>query len=260
MQLQDNYPGLAARGIGLAAISYDPPETLKQFASAHGITFPLLSDAGSATITRYGLLNAGATGVHAGIPHPGTLMLDSGAVVVSRSFEARFTERATAASLAARRARPATDGGTAHETDHLTLRTSTSDRVVVPGTRLALIVDVAPKPAMHVYAPEQKDYIPVSLTLDPGEAFTAHAPVFPPAETFFFKPLKETQLVYTAPFRIVQDITVALTPAVRKRANTAHAALTITGTLRYQACDDAICYLPKNVPVEWTVGLRPFGR
>jgi hypothetical protein len=31
----------------------------------------------------------------------------------------------------------------------------------------------------------------------------------------------------------------------------------IKGTLRYQACDDTICYMPKNVPVSWSIRLKP---
>jgi hypothetical protein len=113
---------------------------------------------------------------------------------------------------------------------------------------------------MHVYAPEQKDYISISLALEPDESFTARAPVFPKAEKYFFEPLKETQLVFSKPFRIVQDVTLALTPAFRERARTEGATLTIKGTLRYQACDDRVCYLPQNVPVSWTIGLRPLER
>lgn len=146
-----------------------------------------------------------------------------------------------------------------HETDHLTVRTSTANRAAAPGTRVALLVEVIPKPKMHVYAPAQQEYIPVSLTLDKSDTFTHGTPVFPPAEKYFFKPLNETQLVYSKPFRIVQDVTLAVTPTFRERARAAKAPLTITGTLRYQACDDAICYLPKNVPVRWTVGLKPQG-
>ena len=41
----------------MAAISYDPVETLAAFSRQRGITFPLLSDAGSETIKRYGILN-----------------------------------------------------------------------------------------------------------------------------------------------------------------------------------------------------------
>ena len=46
--------------MGLAAISYDPPETLAAFSQQRGITFPLLSDVGSATIKTYGILNPAA--------------------------------------------------------------------------------------------------------------------------------------------------------------------------------------------------------
>ncbi len=245
---------LKKRGLGLAAISYDAPAVLKTFAAARGITFPLLSDAGSATITRYNLLNPEATGPAAGVPYPGTFVLDARGIVTSRAFEAAYQERASAAAILARGSM-AGQGGATTETAHLAVATRVSDPRVAPGTRVALFVDVTPKPKMHVYAPEQKDVIPVSLTLEAGE-FKVHPPQFPRPEKYFFKPLDETQLVFSKPFRIVQDITVALTPAVRERAR-ATGSITVTGTLRYQACDDAICYMPQSVPVTWTIGLKP---
>jgi DsbC/DsbD-like thiol-disulfide interchange protein len=111
---------------------------------------------------------------------------------------------------------------------------------------------------MHVYAPEQPEMIPVSLSLHAADV-KIHPPRFPAPETYFFKPLNETQLVYSKPFRIVQDVTIADTAATRARAQAA-GRLTITGTLQYQACDDAICYAPVTVPVAWTLGLRPLER
>ena len=256
MQLQRTYADLQKRGIGLAAISYDPPATLKAFAEARGITFPLLSDGGSATIKAYRLLNDQATGRTAGIPHPGTFMLDRRGVVVSRSFEANYQERATAASLAG-----GADGevGTT-ETSHLTIKTTASDAVVAPGTRFALHVDIAPKPRMHVYAPDQKTYIPVALEIAANDAIAVHAPRFPASEEYLFKPLNERQRVYSRPFRIVSEVTVALTPAMRERARTAGAMLTINATLHYQACDDKVCYQPANVPLTWTLALEPLSR
>lgn len=256
--MQDSLPELKKRGLGLAAISYDAPDVLKTFADARGITFPLLSDTGSETIKRYNLLNAEARGNAAGVPYPGTLILDARGVVTSRAFEERYTERASAASLIAQSSRAAV-AGSKTETKHLVLTTSASDTRVAPGTRLSLFVDIAPRPKMHVYSPEQKDFIPVALKLDAGE-FKAHPVVFPRPEKYFFKPLKETHLVYSKPFRLVQDITVALTPAMRQRARENGASLTITGTVEYQACDDAICYLPEKLPVSWTVSLRGLER
>ena len=109
---------------------------------------------------------------------------------------------------------------------------------------------------MHVYAPQQKDYIPVAITLEPGRAFRALPPVFPKPEKYFFAPLKETQLVYSKPFRIVQEIALASPEVLRDAGLAPGSSLTISGKLRYQACDDAICYLPKDLPVTWRVTVK----
>jgi hypothetical protein len=55
--LQGRLSELRAKGLSVAAISYDPVETLAAFSRQRGITFPLLSDAGSETIRRYGIFN-----------------------------------------------------------------------------------------------------------------------------------------------------------------------------------------------------------
>ena len=129
----------------------------------------------------------------------------------------------------------------AQETAHLTIATSASAQA----GKASLVVDVTPKPTMHVYSPGQKGYIVITLTLHPDPAFTAAKAKYPAGEKLFMKILNETQLVYSKPFRITQDIRF-----VKARAG---APRTIKGTLRYQACDDKICYLPQNVPVSWTI-------
>jgi DsbC/DsbD-like thiol-disulfide interchange protein len=154
------------------------------------------------------------------------------------------------------------------ETKHLTVAPSTPTGPVAPGARVTLTLDVTPKRTMHVYAPEPKaaggartvphgvpeGFIPVSLKIDPDPAIAVGPIQFPKPERR--NVLGEDQLVYSAPFRIAQDVTVAATPAVRERARTAGGTVTVKGTLRYQACDDAICYVPVNVPVTWTVALE----
>lgn len=142
------------------------------------------------------------------------------------------------------------------ETRHLTLRTSTSAASAAPGARVTLLVEITPKPKMHVYAPEQKDVIPVTLVLAPTPEIRAGSVRFPASETYFFAPLKETQRVYSKPFRIAQEVTIADTRPVRERAS-AGATITVTGHVRYQACDETICYLPQKVPVVWTIDLGP---
>ena len=132
------------------------------------------------------------------------------------------------------------------DTPHLTISTSASVAKASSGAKVLLVVDVAPKSKMHVYAPGEKEGLPVALTVEPDPAIKAGAPQFPPAEKFFFAPLKLTQLVYSHPFRLTVPVTV-----LRPRA-----ALTIKGTLRYQACDDDVCYRLTSVPVSWTVQIQ----
>jgi hypothetical protein len=132
------------------------------------------------------------------------------------------------------------------ETRHLTV--STSSGPLARTRRVTLFAEVTPKPKMHVYSPEQKDVIPVALTIEPGDHVTPGVTRFPKPEKYFFAPIKETQFVYSKSFRLAQDVTLAAS---------ASGAVTIKGTLRYQACDDSICYVPQNVPLSWTVALKP---
>lgn len=142
------------------------------------------------------------------------------------------------------------------ETRHLTLTLSSPAAPVALGSRLTLTVEVTPRAKMHVYAPEQQDVIPVALVLEPNDSLRASPPRFPPSEEYFFAPLDETQRVYSKPFRITQDVRILDTPALRGRARSPGATITIRGTVRYQACDEAVCYLPEDIPVSWTVALH----
>ena len=95
------------------------------------------------------------------------------------------------------------------DTKHLTITTSTSAPTAAPGDRLSLYVDVSPKPKMHVYAPDQTDYIPIELKVEAASSFKPQAIQYPKAEQFYFEPLKETQRVYSKPFRITLPLVIA---------------------------------------------------
>ena len=137
----------------------------------------------------------------------------------------------------------------------LAVTLSQSALAAAPGARLSLFADVLPKPKMHVYAPEQTGgYIRIELTLDDDAAIVEGKPVFPKASDYYFEPLDETFKVFDAPFRIRQDVTIASTAALRRRA-AAGETLTLTGTLRYQACDDQVCYRPDQVKLTWNIAL-----
>lgn len=135
------------------------------------------------------------------------------------------------------------------ETAHLVVSMVAVTTSVGPGARVSLRLDVAPKPKMHVYSPEQKDYIPISLRIEKNAAIKVQPAVFPKAEKYLFKALDETQLVYSKPFQIVQPVSIA--PSAK-----AGTSVVVTGTIEYQACDESVCYRPVSVPVTWTLRVK----
>ncbi len=129
----------------------------------------------------------------------------------------------------------------------LTFTTRASAPAVHPGQTVTLFVDVTPKPKMHVYAPGAKGYLPIALVLNsPG--VRAGTLTYPPSQDLYFEPTKEHVPVYEKPFRLAQAVAVG--PDAKP------GPLIVTGVLKYQACDDAICYNPVEAPVSWTVTVK----
>jgi peroxiredoxin len=283
IDLQSRVNELKAQGYGLAAISYDGVPVLADFSIRRGITFPLLSDAGSATIKAYGILNpvpeealgpgkddpavaaevqkfvsvVRPTAAMVGIAFPGTFMLDRQGRVTSRFFEPSYIERNTVASILTKvSGLHAPVAATKISTAHLEMMAYGSDATIAAGNHFSLSVTITPHAGVHVYAPGAADYRIISLKLD-LQPFLKILPVkYPASETYFFKPLNERVPTYQKPFTLVQDI--VLDGALQSQAAyRGKESLTITGTLEYQACDDKVCFTPTAVPVSWTVALRP---
>ena len=230
----------------------------------------MLSDVGSEVIRRYDILNReispdvqiGDVRMH-GIPYPGTFVLDAAGRVVARFFEQRYQERSTASSIALRLGEPldgAAAAGTMAETRLIGARAHASDAVVAPGNRFALVVDVEPKPGMHVYAPGDHLYRVVRLRLDAPDYLRVHPLSYPPSEPYHYAPLDETVPVYQQPFRLVQEVTVPMSEETAKLAAAPDGTLVIEGTLEYQACDDEVCYIPAEAPLRWELAWRPLVR
>ena len=81
MQLQTDLKDIEAAGLTIVGISYDSVDVLAKFTEKRKITYPLLSDSGSKTITAYGLLNREAKGKAQGIPYPATIVLDGNGII-----------------------------------------------------------------------------------------------------------------------------------------------------------------------------------
>ena len=283
LELQSQYASLRKDGLGLAAISYDAQDVLAAFSQQHGITFPLLSDVGSDTIKRYGILNTvaeeglgpnakdpaviaqvklyvsanGANERQRGIPFPGTFVVDRGGRVTARFFEDSYTVRNTVSNIRVRLNNTgASVAGTHVASKQVDVETYLSDAAVAPGNRFSIVAHVIPHAGVHVYAPGAGSYKIVELKVLPGQYIRPRAAVYPRSEIYFFKPLNERVPTYQKPFTITQEMVLDGSAATRA-ALAKQATLTIGGVLTYQACDDRLCYDPVTLPLSWSVGLRP---
>ena len=284
MELQDQLETLKEQGLGVAAISYDSVEVLSDFAQRRGITFPLLADDDSSVITEFGILNTvaaegvgdnaddpdvqadvakyvsafGANPMIVGTPYPGTFMVDGDGKVTSRFFEEFYRERNTTTNVMLKLGMglspiAAVEG----ETAHLKFTAYPSNTSVTVGTRFSLALEVTPGQKMHVYAPgaEEKGYRVIGFNLDQPEIARIEPVSYPESEVYYFEPLDEHVPVYQEKFTILQEVVMNGDARAEEVMSTLD-ALTLTGTLDYQACDDAICFLPQSIPVSFTVDLE----
>ena len=283
MELQSQLKELRARGLGLATISYDPVESIAAFSKQHGITYPMLSDKGSITIKKFGILNpapewamgpdkddpavqaevrkyvsvVGARDVMVGIAFPGTFILDTQGQVKQRFFEDFYIERNTVSNIMmGLGSRAGSVVGTKISTGQLDITTYPSDSAIAPGNRLSIALDVTPHAGIHVYAPGAKSYRVISLNMTP-QPFVRVLPLkYPPSKIYFFKPLNERVPVYQKPFTLVQEVVLEGSPQAQT-ALRGKDSITLSGSLEYQACDDTICYNPTSAPMTWTLTLKP---
>jgi peroxiredoxin len=284
VELQSQLETLQEQGIGVAAISYDSVEVVADFAQRRGITFPLLADSDSSVISDFGILNTvaaegvgdnaddpsvkadvaryvsafGANPMIVGTPYPGTFMVDGDGKVTSRFFEEFYRERNTTTNVMLKLGMglspiAAVEG----ETAHLKFTAYPSNTSVTVGTRFSLALDVTPGPKMHVYAPgaEEKGYRVIGFNLDQPEIARIEPVSYPESEIYYFEPLDEHVPVYQEKFTILQEVVMNGDARAEEVMSTLD-ALTLTGTLDYQACDDAICFLPQSIPVSFTVDLE----
>ena len=86
-------------GIQIIAISYDAVPELTKFAEKRQITFPLLSDPESKTISAFDLMNKEAKGKSEGVPYPGTFILDKDGVIGAKLFHDGYAKRHTPEDL-----------------------------------------------------------------------------------------------------------------------------------------------------------------
>jgi Disulphide bond corrector protein DsbC len=104
------------------------------------------------------------------------------------------------------------------------------------------------EPGFHVNSnqPSAEYLIPTSLKLDPPTDIAIGKITYPPGQEMSFAFAPDDKLsVYTGDFTLLVNI--------RPLSSVLPSRYEIRGNLRYQACDNAACYPPKNLAVRFGV-------
>lgn len=261
MQLQEAKVRFEKQGIKLAAISYDTPEILRDFAQRHAIEFALLGDPSSKTIENFHVLNQEATGMTKRMAHPGYFYVDPSGVIREKYFEAKYTDRFTPNNVIGKLFPELSEGGVEKlEAPHLGLSLSQTDRIGVPGSRVSLIAVVELPSDVHVYSPGVQGYKPIEMALVASPDVELSSVVYPKAKTLYLEAIHERVPVFEGKFRITQDVTVARSREFAESLGKSGKTITVAGNLKYQACDKTTCYVPTSVPVKWHLQVLPLDR
>jgi Disulphide bond corrector protein DsbC/AhpC/TSA family len=245
----------------VAAVSYDSVAVLHNFAERRGIHFPLLSDPDSKVIRELGILNESIPKDNPffGVPYPGTFVLNEQGVITGKYFEDDFRERYTSAEILTSQFGEGRGPRTEVQGKQLKLEAGSSNLEVAAGQRVSLTLEIEMKPNMHVYAPSVEGYIPIDWKMKESPAAAAHEVSYPASEKLHLAAIDETVPVYQGHFRLTRDITIAQDAKLRPALDSS-GKFTVEGTLRYQACDDRVCYVPQELPLKWTFQYAEFDR
>jgi DsbC/DsbD-like thiol-disulfide interchange protein len=231
----------------VAAISYDSVPVLKNFAERKKIAIPLLSDADSKLIRQLGILNEAVpkNSPFFGVPHPVTYIVGADGTIRSKHFEEDYRRRLTVGTILGE---PASQGQP-FRNERVAVRTAASDGKVRGGERVRLFVTVDLRPKMHVYAPGVTGYIPLEWQMADGQPAEILPAQFPQSRTLHLPAINERVPVYENSVTLTRDVVIA--------PKHAGETLTLTGSLRVQACDDKKCYVPESIPLEWVFAYEP---
>ena len=94
-------------------------------------------------------------------------------------------------------------------------------------------------------APREPTFIPTTLAVAPVEHVTAVEVAFPPAQDFKQEGSAQPLAVFE------RNFVIGLELMVDRKASPGD--VTVPGAIRYQACDDKVCFKPVIANVSWTV-------
>jgi hypothetical protein len=83
--------------------------------------------------------------------------------------------------------------------------------------------------------------------------------VYPNSKILYLEAIQEHVPVFEGKFSVTQDLAVtpSRTSDALRSVLSKERTISITGDLKYQACDQRICYPPTSVAVRWQLQILP---
>lgn len=246
-----------AAGVLLYALSYDEPDALADYAQAHDTTFTMLSDPDSEVIRSFGILNTlipPDDHPWYGLPFPGSYVIDADGVIVAKFFEHNFAvrsgpEQLLAAALGRQFEVPGPSGEATAGRVSVDVRID-GDRLPMGVTRQIVATFRVPE-GQHLYGqPVPDGLVAAVIELDDLDGILSYEPVAPPTSPLTLTGSGETLQVYEGD--VVLRLPVAQN-ARKMQKDDEGRFVTISGRVRWQACDDAECFLPESMPFSFRV-------
>ena len=253
--MRDSYPRFEAEGIKLYAVSYDDQETLKEFSEAQDIPYPLLSDVDSRVIRQYGIINTAVSKDDLflyGIPFPGVYVCDEEGVVVSKFFHDSYKKRESPEALidaALGRIQidedaPRASGG--EEDIRITATVRGGKGSIRQGIIRHLVVRFELAEGLHIYGePVPTGLVATLITVSGPEGLQTLPAEYPPTERLHLAALDVDLEVWSDEVDIVIPFYATGELVSETRPLDVESA-TLEVEVRYQACNDQECLLPRT--------------
>ncbi len=242
-------------GARLYAVSYDEVDALADYAEAHGATFTLLSDPNSEAIESFGILNTlipPDDHPWYGIPFPGAYVIDADGVIVAKFFEHNFAVRAGPEQMLAAALGQNFDVPPSAEPVQQVSTEVTMDGDYLPmGVTRHVVATFRVPDGQHLYgSPVPEGLVAASIELDDIEGVLSYEPLAPPTSELTLSGSGDTLQVYEGD--VVLRLPVAQNArAMEKDDDGRH--VTISGRVRWQACNDVECFLPESLPFSFRI-------
>lgn len=245
---------IEAKGLRIAAVSYDSQETLRHFAEKYRIRIALLSDRDSAVIRSFGILNTNiAPSLRAhGVPHPVEYLVAPDGLVLRKYFVPNYQHRVAASSVALREfgVVGAEAPSVNLQSGALTIVIGLSTAKAFAGQEIGFFAKFALEPGWHINgAPLPEGHTATSVIFD-GLAIARQSFELPKVAPTRMDLSAETVPVHSGSFQGLGSLLL--------KFPLDDGTIMLSGHVGFQQCSATICDAPETIPFQLPLTLEPF--